>query len=44
MENTTKSRAYKIRNLRKSIDLLTSIFVIQLNKINRLLIELEQEK
>jgi len=39
-----KSRDCKVRNLRKSVDLLTNIVVIQLNKINRLLIELEKEK
>jgi hypothetical protein len=42
-ENRTKSQFHKIHDLRKSVNLLTNI-IIQLNRINRLLKELEQER
>jgi len=42
--NTIRCRAGKVRNLRKNFDSLTNNIIIQLNTINRLLIELEPKE
>lgn len=44
LKDTVDSGDYNIQELRKSFDKLTNAVIIQLNKINRILIDIEKEK
>jgi hypothetical protein len=44
LENTISCRDSKVHELKKSFDLLTNVMVIQVNRINRILKELEEER
>jgi len=42
--NTIKIQRCKIRNIRESVDSLTDEVITQINKINRILTEIEQDR